>query len=100
MDGALSNYIKEKIMENIDFNMNQKINSIWFNIYLIFILFYSFSMSKLKMLFITGIGSAIALGEVGAFAMIKHPLSEEFGFKESALGFFLLTQVYLTHWDS
>ena len=49
------------------------------------------------MLFITGIGSAIALGEVGAFAMIKHPLSEEFGFKESVLDFFLLTQVYLTH---
>ena len=57
-------------------------------------------MSKFKILLITGIGSAIALGEVGAFAMIKHPLSEEFGFKESMLGCFFLMQEYLICCDS
>lgn len=38
------------------------------------------------LLFTTALAGSLFFGEVGAFAMIKYPLSQEFGFKQSYLG--------------
>ena len=43
-------------------------------------------MGRWTILIIAQITSALFFGEMGAYAIIKHPLSQEFNFSESFLG--------------
>ena len=54
-------------------------------------------MNKCGFLLTTGFAATGLFAEIGAFAMIKHPLSQEYGLAPTFLGTATFIQVYSTH---